>query len=127
MNLHIGKKIREIVKKSGLSVTEFAWKINYSRRNIYSIFTKESIDTGLLTRIGDVLEHDFFNYYTSKDPVSNITVGEPSGEVEYYRERNKIFKEQIDALTKEVEYLKEINSLLRDNVKNFKSQKLKIK
>ncbi len=47
-------------KANGLSVTAFAKKIHTSRRNVYMIFGRATIDTGLLARISKVLGHDFF-------------------------------------------------------------------
>lgn len=113
MKMHIGKVIRQAVKTSGMSVTEFAKKINYSRRNIYSIFEKESIDTSLLVKIGQVLDRDFFSQYNSGPPAQ---VAEPSGEREY--RENKIRE-----LLKEIEYLKEINALLKAQVEKLSKKK----
>ena len=106
MKMHIGKIIKQAVKTSGMTVTDFSKKINYSRRNIYSIFEKESIDTSLLTKIGQVLGHDFFSHYHAGQ---FSKVSEPSGEKEY--RENKIRE-----LLKEIEYLKEINVLLKTQV-----------
>jgi hypothetical protein len=39
MELLIGLQIREVVEKRGMTVTEFAKRINKSRENAYSIFT----------------------------------------------------------------------------------------
>jgi transcriptional regulator with XRE-family HTH domain len=108
MKAHIGKKIKEAVEKSGMSVTDFAKRISYSRRNIYAIFKKESIDTSLLKRISDVLEHDFFANYNQLieklSPPSNEMYSDPPAGYE-----NSTMQE----LRKEVEYLKEFNALLR--------------
>src|SRR5688572_14952948 len=108
MKIHIGKKIKEAVKKSGMSVTEFAAQINYSRRNIYSIFEKESVDTSLLIKISEVLGQDFFTHYNAgpKKHTLHQQVAEPSGVQEYNENRMR-------ELIKEIEYLKEINALLK--------------
>src|SRR4051812_30877873 len=64
--VHIGKKIREVLKKAGYSsVAEFAKEINLSRNGAYKIFNKEFIDTDLLRKISKVLKHDFFFYYST--------------------------------------------------------------
>ncbi len=63
--IHIGKKIKEVWKKSRLKGTEFASLINRDRQVIYDIFKRESIDTELLQQISKVLNHDFFSYYNS--------------------------------------------------------------
>lgn len=65
MNIHIGSKIKGVLQKKGMSVSEFGRRINMSRENVYSIFKRKTIDTGLLLNISKVLEHDFFKYYTS--------------------------------------------------------------
>ena len=65
MEQHIGAQIREIVEKRGMTVTEFAKRINKSRENAYSIFSRKTIDTGLLVLIGEVLSFDFFKQYST--------------------------------------------------------------
>ncbi len=65
MSIHIGEIIKNLVKSKGISVTEFADKINYSRRNVYEIFDKKTIDTGLLIKIGSVLGKNLFLLYVS--------------------------------------------------------------
>ena len=117
MKMHIGKKIKETVQRSGMSVTEFAAKINYSRRNIYSIFEKESIDTSLLAKISEILEQDFFVHYNSNSKkYTQGRVEEPSGAKEYSENR-------IKELLKEIEYLKEINALLKTQVEKLSKKK----
>ena len=65
MTIHIGNKIKALVNKKGMSVSEFSRRINMSRENVYSIFKRKSIDTDLLTTISKILEYDFFQYYTT--------------------------------------------------------------
>lgn len=62
-NIHIGKKIKEVLDKTPISVVDFAKKINLTRNGAYKVFEKETIDTGQLQAISKVLNHDFFNYY----------------------------------------------------------------
>ena len=61
--VHIGKKIQEKFRASGMSGAEFARQLNYERTNIYRIFERESIDTILLMQISEILNFDFFIYY----------------------------------------------------------------
>ena len=49
--IHIGQQVKLVLETRGITVTEFAKRINKSRENIYSIFTRKSIDTGLLAKI----------------------------------------------------------------------------
>ncbi len=57
----IGLLIKEELDKQERSISWFARKLSYDRSNIYRLFQKESIDTGLLTRISILLHHDFFS------------------------------------------------------------------
>jgi len=73
MTINIGSKIKQVFDKKGMTVSEFGRRINKSRENVYSIFKRKSIDTGLLQTISEILEHDFFQYYTPlKDEVLNL-------------------------------------------------------
>lgn len=102
-----------------MSVTEFAKRVNYSRRNIYSIFDKESVDTATLKKIGDVLEQDFFLDYSiggKKQAHYQSNLAEP---LPSYGES------KIRELLKEIEYLKEINALLKTQVEKLSMKKKK--
>jgi hypothetical protein len=61
--VHIGKKIKEVLAKTPISVVDFAKSINLTRNGAYKVFEKETIDTGQLQTISKVLKHDFFSYY----------------------------------------------------------------
>jgi transcriptional regulator with XRE-family HTH domain len=63
--IHIGKKIKEVLDKTPMSVVDFAKRINLTRNGAYKVFEKETIDTGQLQTISKVLNHDFFAYYES--------------------------------------------------------------
>lgn len=56
----IGHLIKEELEKQERSISWFARKLSCDRSNVYRLFQKESIDTGLLTRISLLLNHDFF-------------------------------------------------------------------
>jgi hypothetical protein len=101
--IHIGTKIKAVVVEKGMSVTEFAKRIHRTRNVVYDIFVRESIDTGLLMKISQVLEHDFFAYYTLKN---RGFVAEAS---EAY---SHAIKEELELLKTEVELLKELTSFL---------------
>ncbi|MBE6341610.1 MAG: XRE family transcriptional regulator [Bacteroidales bacterium] len=60
MPIHIGKLIREELKRQERSVTWFARHLNCERTNVYNIFKRDSIDTALLARISTILNRDFF-------------------------------------------------------------------
>lgn len=92
-DIHIGNEIKIVFEKRGLTITEFSKRINKSRENVYSIFNRKTIDTGLLLSISEVLEFDFFSIYVARI--------------------NPTKDSEIDRLRKENELLNEINSLLK--------------
>lgn len=57
--IHIGHKIQFAFKQSGLSLSDFAKKIEINRSSLYRIFESKSIDLALLLKISDVLRYDF--------------------------------------------------------------------
>ncbi len=72
MSIHIGKIIQSLVKDKGIGVTEFSKKINYSRRNVYEIFNKKTIDTGLLIKINKILDENLFINYLSDSEIKSF-------------------------------------------------------
>ena len=64
--VHIGKIIEEEFYRQGRSVSWFADKLCCDRTNVYNIFKRESIDTALLVRISNILQHNFLQYYADE-------------------------------------------------------------
>lgn len=59
--IHIGHLIKMIFEEKGISVTEFARRINCARPNVYSIFDRYDISVEQLIDISEALEHNFFD------------------------------------------------------------------
>ena len=74
MKIHAGKKVKEHFAASGLSVSEFARRLNCHRQNVYDIFKRQNIDLSLLQRISKVLEHDFVTELYGTRQTSKITL-----------------------------------------------------
>mgnify|MGYP002624723440 FL=1 len=70
--MHIGNLIQEELKRQGRSVTWFAEQLFYTRPHIYKIFSKATIDTGLLQRISRILNHDFFQDLSNDDNTQQV-------------------------------------------------------
>ncbi|MFH0866127.1 MAG: helix-turn-helix domain-containing protein [Bacteroidota bacterium] len=102
----IGKEIKRVLKERGMTISEFAKRINTHRRNVYDIFERKSIDTSLLQEIGKILSYDFFTLYKTpkfKLPMVNENAGE---DIINYPETSKL-KRRIEALEHEINLLKE--------------------
>ncbi len=117
MAMHIGKSIKEELYKQGISVSVFAKKINKSRNVVYDIFGRESIDTGLLHKIGKILGCDFFSLYSSQkeytsQSVKHLSIAEPASIYGKQAEEILLLQQQNEALHKEIAYLKKIITLL---------------
>lgn len=89
--IHIGQQVKLVLESKGITVTEFAKRINKSRENVYSIFTRKTIDTGLLSKISEVLEFDFFKIL-SKSYVQIET------QLQQVQEQNEMLKEYTSFL-----------------------------
>ena len=64
--MNIGRSIREVMKKRGMSASQLARAIPCERTNVYNIFSRKDISTKLLWRISQVLEHNFFEDYSKE-------------------------------------------------------------
>ena len=105
MQLHIGREIRRIAKQKQVKQIVLAEMINTSKQNIYSIYQRKTIDTGILVKICNVLDHNFFTYYLGQLDFD--------AEKEAKEEMNAL-KQSIIEKTKEIEYLKEIINLQKE-------------
>jgi hypothetical protein len=58
--MHIGQRIKNVLEERRQPVTWLAAEINCERTNVYNIFSRKDISTGLLQKISVILNHDFF-------------------------------------------------------------------
>jgi transcriptional regulator with XRE-family HTH domain len=136
--MHLGQKIKEIFESRDISVVDFARQIGTVRQNVYRIFEREAVDTDLLMRISESLDHNFFQYFrprvslplsfteTSQNPEPVITEVEdanlPAGPelvADAMPTCNpflsaELYQRELDMAHKEIEYLKKIVSLLEE-------------
>jgi DNA-binding Xre family transcriptional regulator len=61
--IHIGLKILEVFEASMKEIGWLANEMHFTKRNIYNIFKRETINTKTLERFCKVLEFNFFVYY----------------------------------------------------------------
>lgn len=64
--IHIGKQIKDELRRQERTVTWLAHQLCYERTNVYSIFRRKSIDAELLLRISRILHYNFFTFYTNQ-------------------------------------------------------------
>lgn len=74
--VHIGQCIRLKVEEQGKTTVWLARELGCHRTNIYNIYDKMTIDTGVLFRISKILDFDFFSLYSEDMKTkSNDVVG----------------------------------------------------
>jgi hypothetical protein len=109
--MHIGEKIKARAKELRIGPTELARAIKTSKQNVYGIYLRETIDTGLLQKLSKALEFDFFAYYgtTGNSAVSN--------QASVYGKRNKKgvtgYEDEATLMRKELNEFKEKYELLK--------------
>jgi hypothetical protein len=110
--MHIGEKVKARAKELRMGPTELARAIKTSKQNIYGIYLRETIDTGLLQKLGKALDFDFFVYYGT---TGNSAVNTPAG---IYSKRKKgvyptLADDELSLLRKELNEFKEKYELLK--------------
>ncbi len=99
--VHLGSKIKEQAKSMGIGATKFGEYLNRSRENVYDLYERESVDTGLLLACCKILNHDFFQYLYEEEPLETFR------QLEIARRT-----EEMDALNREINHL---HCLLKKN------------
>lgn len=109
---NIGSLIENMVRKQQISIIGFADMISCSRKNVYDIFQRNSIDIELLARISKVLGHNFF-----KDVADNYELAMPTPADEKEEERQRAVCQFLDVVPSILTRLK-INASIVLGVKN---------
>ena len=61
---HQGKILQEAIKNSGISITRIVEEMGITRPTIYRKFKENTLDYNFVTRIGEIINHDFSNDIT---------------------------------------------------------------
>jgi transcriptional regulator with XRE-family HTH domain len=110
MKVDIGHKIKEVFDARGMKLTDFADELGTVRQNVYRIFKKRHLDTGLLLKISQVLNHNFFKYYVPAP--ENATI-DPE-QVAKLGSLNDDLQQQLELARKEIDYLRKIIKLMEE-------------
>jgi transcriptional regulator with XRE-family HTH domain len=62
---HQGEILQEAIKNSGISITRIVEELGITRPTIYRKFKEETIDYNFVKRIGEIINHDFSEDFTS--------------------------------------------------------------
>ena len=69
-NLFIGPIIKHKFEESPYSVEQLRLKLHCSRKTVYNLFVKKSIDVDLLLEISELLNYDFLSLYINDSEFS---------------------------------------------------------
>jgi len=106
--IEIGQKIKEVFDKRNIKLTEFADELGTVRQNVYRIFKKRHVDTGLLLKISQVLEHNFFQYYV------DLPAEVEDEKLKSLRSEAGDVQKQLELSRKEIDYLRKIIKLMEE-------------
>ncbi len=109
MKVDIGYKIKEVFDARNMKLTDFAEELGTVRQNVYRIFKKSELDTGLLKRISDVLSHNFFQYYV---PTNDSSYSKEA--IEQMIVESSTCKQELEMAQKEITYLRKIIKLMEE-------------
>ncbi len=106
--VEIGQKIKEVFDSRNMKLTDFADELGTVRQNVYRIFKKRHVDTGLLQKISDVLDFNFFQFYVASPDERE------DEKVASIRNQSLEIQRQLDLSKKEIEYLRRIIKLMEE-------------
>ena len=73
MYIHAGEKVKEYLEASGMSISEFARRLNCNRQNVYDILKRKDIDLPRLRQISKILGHDLVTELYAMRKPSKVT------------------------------------------------------
>jgi len=106
--VEIGQKIKEVFDQRQVKLTDFADELGTVRQNVYRIFKKRHLDTGLLLKISQVLNHNFFQYYVSSPAETS------DEDIQLLKSETADSLKQLELSRKEIEYLRKIIKLMEE-------------
>jgi transcriptional regulator with XRE-family HTH domain len=106
--VEIGQKIKEVFDQRQMKLTDFADELGTVRQNVYRIFKKRHLDTGLLLKISQVLNHNFFQYYVA-DPAERT-----DEKIKLLKSETSDYQRQLELSRKEIDYLRKIIKLMEE-------------
>lgn len=64
--IHIGQSIKTQLEEQGQTTVWLARQLGCHRTNLYKIYEKQTIDTGILLHISKIMNYDFFKLYSAE-------------------------------------------------------------
>jgi hypothetical protein len=96
-----------------MKLTDFADELGTVRQNVYRIFRKRHLDTGLLLKISQVLNHNFFEYYVSHPGTGHENLSPSRNETQEFQRQLELSRKEVDYLRKIIKLMEEKTELIR--------------
>jgi transcriptional regulator with XRE-family HTH domain len=105
--VQIGSRVQEVFESRNMKLSDLADQLGTVRQNVYRIFKKKDLDTGLLIKISEVLDHNFFHYYKTPEPSVDHPLDKELSDA----------RSQMELARKEIDYLKKIIVLMEEKAR----------
>ena len=103
-DVEIGARVQDVFESKNMKLSELADQLGTVRQNVYRIFKKKDLDTGLLIKISEVLNHNFFHYYRTPEATEPNAIDKELSEL----------RQQLELARKEIDYQKKIIHLMEE-------------
>jgi len=119
---HQGEILQEAIRNSGISITRIVEELGITRPTIYRKFKEETIDYSFVNRIGDIINHNFSNDFTSVQQSSlsfvtnvvkkNVTSNVTTRVTQHQNADSDVSKQLLTLQAKYIALLEAYNELL---------------
>jgi transcriptional regulator with XRE-family HTH domain len=106
-DVQIGSRVQSVFESRNMKLSDLADQLGTVRQNVYRIFKKKDLDTGLLIKISEVLDHNFFHYYKTLEPAVDHPLDKELNDT----------RAQLELSRKEIDYLKKIILLMEEKAR----------
>lgn len=110
MSLHKGEELEKAIRSSDIPLSKVAEKLGFSRRHMYNLFEKKTIDDSIINQASRIINKDL-SYLLSAyfQPNTPSIVSEPNGTID---KASALSRETEFWISKYVELLERYNEVL---------------
>ncbi|MXV14766.1 hypothetical protein [Hufsiella ginkgonis] len=116
MNIHIGKKIREVAQEKHIKAKEIGEVIGTVPRNMYTIFNDDDIGVQRLWKISELLNFNFFKLFHPPIKEKRSVLEEENEAADYQEAKisfNMQFKHPIKKITNVGAFMKQVHDMAK--------------
>lgn len=112
----IGLKIKRLIEAKGIAIKKFAQMMNTSEQNLYNIFKRNTVDSGLLEEIAQILNvHPGYFFEEEESKKSNYIKGDQNiQDSNFFNEPAPKHNKSEELLTENLELKKEVARLNKE-------------